>query len=319
VDRAVVALGSPTLVVSVLGSGWLMGLVALLVVALGAWLAGLVAPERDLGRQLAASADWVRTGVPKGQVVLVDVATWPDAARSARSDVGWYAPSAGKGPVPSSAPWASATWVVADPALRAAASGAAAAALTRTIPVRTFGSDTTAVQVRALPGATSPGTGAAGGGPRPSPSPTRSASSGSASPLPSPTSSAARKAAEARRTTGEQLAKNPRIVLRASDRKLLQQGAVDARIVLALGQLASQHTVTVSSFPTGAGDVPGILRRVVIGAVDTVRVPGDPTQTGVLLRYLSGLRAPYAPQSLNAGGAGVLVTFSANPTFVPSP
>jgi hypothetical protein len=108
-------------------------------------------------------------------------------------------------------------------------------------------------------------------------------------------------------------------VLSAADRALLEQGDVDPRIVLALGQLASQHTITVAGFPRGPGDVPGVRRRVEIGAVDGIRVPGDPTKTGVLLRYLSGLRAPYAPQALDARGAGVLVRFSANPTFVPAP
>jgi hypothetical protein len=295
-----------------------MGVVALLVVAVVAWVVSLVAPDRDLGRQLTASADWVRTGVPRGQVVLVDVATWPDAARSAPASVGWYAPPTTAGPVPSSAPWSSASWIVADPALRATATGAAAAALQRTVPVRFFGKDDAAVQVKALPGVAPDQPSGTGGSPSRSASPTPT-STGSASPLPSPSGSAAALSAEARRTTGGQLAQNPRIVLGAADRTLLQRGAVDSRITLVLGQLASQHTVTVSGFPAGPGDVPGVRRRVVIGAVDGIRVPGDPSQTGVLLGYLSGLRSPYAPQALNANGAGVLVTFSANPTFVPSP
>ena len=324
VDRGVVALGSPTFLVSLIGAGWLMGVAALLVVALVVCVAGLLPAARDGQPPTAQAAAWVRSNVPRDQVVLVDVASWADTARGAQAEVAWYAPPRSPGAVPSSVPWGTADYVLAEPGLRGSATGAAAAVLRSSVVIRTFGTGDGAVQVRARSGAG--GGGAPSTSPSPTPSPTSSSSagpskSGSASPSASPSADAAQalRAAEARQSTGTQLARNPRIVLRAADRDLLRRGVVDSRITLALGQLASMHTVTVTGFPAGEGDKAGVRRRMLIGAIDGVRVPGDATQTGVLLRYLSALQPPYAPQGLDARDEGVLASFSANPTFVPSP
>jgi hypothetical protein len=294
IDRAVVALGDPRFAVSAIGSGWLMGVLALIVVAVVVWVGALPALQPGARQPVVRAEGWVRRSVPAGQVVLVDLGTWPDLVTGTRARVGWFAP-AEDAPAPSSAPWSTADYLVTTGPELAASTGASQAVLARSLPVARFGVGAGAVAVRAV---------------RSTPAPTPSAT---------PPTAAERRAADARKRTGAELAQNPRLTVDGPDRALLQGGEVDSRIAIVLGQLLSQHTVTIGGFPALAGDTGTVRRQAVISAIDGRPVPADADATGTVLRYLSSLRGDYATSTIDATDAGVLATFAPDPTFVPSP
>lgn len=294
VDPATALLGRPVLAQSVVGAGWLMGLVAVLVVAGVQWGAGLHDLARTADGPVADARRWVGASVPPGDVVLVALAVWPDLARDARASIGWYTTDAGDAAgAPTSTPWQRADYVVADSQLRQHASGEAATVLRRSVDVRTFGSGTSALQVRAVPAHAS--------AKRPA--------------GPAPTRSPAERAAAAERTRiGGELARNPRIVLHAADRVLLQRGQVDQRVAVVVGQLLAAHAVTVAAFPMVPGDPADPRRQVLISGLDGHAIPEDIQRTGILLRYLSSLRGSFSTSRIDATPNGVLATFGVGST-----
>ncbi|HEY0374517.1 MAG TPA: hypothetical protein VGC94_06960 [Amnibacterium sp.] len=292
IDRAILALGRPQFLTSAVGSGWLMAVVALLVVAAVVWIDALPALQTGARQPLSRAQRWVDSSVPPGQVVLVDLGLWPDLAHGARAAVGWYAAAEGA-PAPSSAPWSSADYLVTTGDSLDASTGAAHATLARSLAVARFGSGPTAVDVRAV---------------RSAPAPTPSSA---------PPSAAEQRAADARRQTGAELATNPRLTVDGADRALLQGGDVDTRLSIVLGQLLAVHRLTIGGFPARKGDTGTVRRQVLISAIDGHPVPHDADATGTVLRYLSALRGPYATSTIDATDAGVLATFAPDPTFVP--
>ena len=74
VDVGVAALGHPMFVRSVLGSAWLTGIGAVLVVAVVGWLVGLSGLVRGSDLPVAKVERWIDTSVPAGQTVLVPLA-----------------------------------------------------------------------------------------------------------------------------------------------------------------------------------------------------------------------------------------------------
>ena len=76
------------------------GLVALLVVAVIVWVGALPALQPGARQPLTRAEGWVRRSVPPGQVVLVDLATWPDLATGTRARVGWFARRRARRPRP---------------------------------------------------------------------------------------------------------------------------------------------------------------------------------------------------------------------------
>ncbi|HET6826155.1 MAG TPA: hypothetical protein VFH64_09545 [Amnibacterium sp.] len=292
IDGAVVALGRPRFLISAIGSGWLMAVVALLVVASVVWIASLRSLQIGAHQPLSRAERWVDSAVEPGQVVLVDLGMWPDLSHGAAATVGWYAAAAGR-PAPSSAPWSSADYLVTTGDALGASTGAAKQALARSLAVARFGSGSGAVEIRAVR-ATPP-----------------------AAPAPAPPTPAEQRAAVARRQTGGELAANPRLTVDGADRALLQAGDVDSRVSIVLGQLLAVHRLTVGGFPPVPGDSGGVRRQVLISAVDGHPVPHDADATGTILRYLSALRGEYSTSAIDATDAGVLATFAADPTFVP--
>ncbi len=292
IDRAVVALGRPRFLVSAIGSGWLMAVVALLVVASVVWIDSLGSLQTGAHQPLGRAERWIDTGVQPGQVVLVDLGLWPDVAHGARATVGWYAAAEGR-PAPSSRPWSSADYLVTTGDGLSASTGAAEQTLARSLEVARFGSGSAAVEIRAV------------------------RSTALSAPSPAQSTPAERRAAAARRQTGAELATNPRLTVGGADRALLQGGDVDSRVSIVLGQLLAVHRITVGGFPAVRGDSGGVRRQVLISAIDGHPVPNDPDATGTILRYLSALRGQYSTSAIDATDAGVLATFAPDPTFVP--
>ena len=292
VDVGVGALGHPRFVRSVLGSAWLTGVGAVLVVAVVGWMVGLSGLERGSDLPVAKVGRWIDTSVPAGQTVLVPLAVWPDLLTT-RADVGWFADGPGRTAVPSSVPWRNANYVVADASLPPRPSGPAAAVLKRSLEVATFGTGEAALSLRAVQEATTPT-------------------------LAPPTTAAGRAAADLRKSAGAQVSQNPRIEVDGQDRARLLSGEVDIRIVLVLAQFATTHRVTVRDFGVAAGDPSGVRTTVTISAIDGSPVPSDGTKTGVVLRFLTDLRGQFATQAIDASNDGITVRFAPRPDLIPT-
>jgi hypothetical protein len=321
VDEAVVLLGHPRFQRSLVGSGWLMGVAAVLVVAAVVWAGALARLRPGPDGAVAEASGWLRTSVPAGQVVLAELPAWPTLQAASSRPVGWYAPPLVAGPAPSSPGWSRADYVVSVGATPQP-TGSAAAVLGRAETVARFRSGAESVRVLAVAADAARRGSGSSVSPAPSPSPT---SSSSATPWPGsqpttnpPSAAQLQAAAAARRRTGAELAQNPRITLTGADRAALEAGQVDTRVAIVLAQLAAVHPITVAGFPRVSTDGSEVLRQVLISTVDGKRVPGDPRSTDVLLRYLSRLRGTFATSSLGATTGGVLATFPPDPTFVPA-
>ncbi|MFD1722717.1 hypothetical protein, partial [Amnibacterium endophyticum] len=307
-QRAAVALLDPVFRRSLVGSGWLTGVAALLLVGVVVALTGLPRLEARPDREVAQVQRWLADGVPADRLVLVGLGTWPDLADAGGASVGWYAGRSGS--VPSSAPWDRADYVVADRSLQGAG-GAAEAALQRSSAVARYGTGPDALVVRAVQG---------GGTASPQPAPSRSPSP-TAVPGPTPTAptgAAERRAAAVRLDAGRQLAANPRITMSDRDRALLERGAVDARIALVLAQLAATDRITVASFGVQPGDDSGLRTSVVISEVDGRPVPEDLAATSDLVRTFSALRGDFAARTIDVTQDGVVAAFIPDPEWVPS-
>jgi hypothetical protein len=131
--------------------------------------------------------------------------------------------------------------------------------------------------------------------------------SGSASPAAAPLTTTPGERAS-RASAGSQLARNPRLTLSADAKQLLEEGSVDRRISVVLGQLLSEHDLTVADFP--AGDPrDAFRRRVLVSEMDGEQLaPGGAPMT-TLSTYLSGLAGTFAVESVTVDAHGVLATF----------
>lgn len=295
IDLGIAELGHPVLLRSIAGSGWLMGVAAVLVVAVATWLLGLESLVPGAQQPVARAEHWLRTSVPAGQVVLVGVGAYPDLERSTRATVGWYAGRSGDAGMPSSLSWARTDYVVTDSSLAGRRAAPAGAALQRSLRVARFGSGQAEMEVRAVRSTATP---------RPTVTP--------------PTTDAERRAESARVRVGEQLARNPRIRIGGSGRALLLGGEVDSRAAIVLAQFVTDHRITVSGFGSALGDRSGIRTTVLISAVDGRRVPADASGTGALLRFLSQLGGDYAVRSIDSSTSGVRASFTPDRTFAPT-
>lgn len=286
VELGVAALGHPTFVRSVLGSGWLTATAVVLVMGVVGWLSGLGGLVPGGREPLARLERWVGSSVPAGQTVLVGLGAWPDITAATRATVGWYAGTPGRSAVPSSLPWSTADYVVTDSSLPADPAGDAAAALDRSLPVARFGSGTAAMTVRAV----------------------RDVSS--SQPVAPPTTDAGRAALRQRALAGMQLAENPRIEVDGADRARLLSGEVDTRVAVVLAQFVTAHRITVTAFGSVDGDTDGVRTTVTISEIDGRPIPADGAKTGLLLRFLSELRGDLATRSIDATDDGVIATFA---------
>ncbi|MEF2976791.1 hypothetical protein [Subtercola sp. YIM 133946] len=128
-----------------------------------------------------------------------------------------------------------------------------------------------------------------------------------------------------RASAGEQLAENPALTLEPHAEELLADGQVDARILLDLGLLLSDHTVTVADFPADDDGVSDPRSQVLITAVDGVELDADAQArvdgTALLLTFSSLT----APTRVTVADEGILAQFDGAepagllPTPAPAP
>ncbi|MGY1769737.1 hypothetical protein [Blastococcus sp. SYSU D00813] len=110
---------------------------------------------------------------------------------------------------------------------------------------------------------------------------------------------------------------NPTSRAEADAREVLAAGDVDARLLTVIAALTAQDGVGVWDFPAPPGEEPGAApaRRVVVDAVGGRPVPADGSATQRLVAWLEAQLAPFAPDTVEVTGDGVLVGFA----YVPGP
>ena len=154
------------------------------------------------------------------------------------------------------------------------------------------------------------------GTPATSPSPSVSA----APTPPRPTADTSAAAVAERTAMGIQLLRNPRLSVSEVARRLLADGSVDSRISIVLGQILSEHTLTVADFPVVGGDDPSVRRQLLATEMDGAVLATGGASMSSLTAYLSGLVGTFAVESVAVNGSGVLATFGlSSPTPSPTP
>ncbi|MGY1730867.1 hypothetical protein ACI798_05045 [Geodermatophilus sp. SYSU D01045] len=92
---------------------------------------------------------------------------------------------------------------------------------------------------------------------------------------------------------------------------VLQDAAVDERLLTVLAAVAATEGVGIASFPAlpreEGAEAPA--RRALVDAVGGAPVPGDPEATERLRAWLAAQLAPFAPDDVEVTDAGVLVSF----------
>ncbi|BDI23089.1 hypothetical protein [Herbiconiux sp. L3-i23] len=106
---------------------------------------------------------------------------------------------------------------------------------------------------------------------------------------------------------GAQLLQNPRLSVSDTARELLEDGAVDRRVMLVLAQLLAQHDLTVADFPESDGEA--VRRSLLVTDADGDRLETGGASIPVLGSYLSGLTGDYAVETLSVDSDGVLAVF----------
>ncbi len=123
-----------------------------------------------------------------------------------------------------------------------------------------------------------------------------------------------------RTAMGIQLLRNPRMSVSEVARRLLADGSVDARISIVLGQILSEHTLTVADFPVVGDEDPSVRRQLLVTEMDAATLATGGASMSSLTAYLSGLTGSFAVQAVSVDESGVLATFSpADGASTPSP
>ncbi|GAA0956752.1 glycosyltransferase family 39 protein [Frigoribacterium faeni] len=242
----------------------------------GFFLSDLDAPMRD-------AQGWISDNVPKDSRLLVDDAMWVDLVDDgfARDNVIWFYKLDTDGAVQAQSPngWRDSDFIVTTESVRTSGGSSAGiqSALDNSSVVASFGTGDQTVDIRRID------------------------SDGAAQ-----AATDADTAAAARSQVGAELAQNPSLQVSGVFRQALEDGRIDPRAVIVLGQLASTGAVTVADPQALPGESEGLFRQLVVTPADGQTVDG-------LAAWIEGLGATYAPESVTPVDDGLLVTFSALP------
>lgn len=117
----------------------------------------------------------------------------------------------------------------------------------------------------------------------------------------------------ARVRAGEQLGRNPALILGDSADPLVASGRVDARLLLILGQSLAVAPTRVAGFPAGSDDVAGVRHRMLLssyqGLALTRNVSSAPTPEAVAAAtaWLARLTGAFEPTVIELTDAGLLI------------
>jgi hypothetical protein len=107
----------------------------------------------------------------------------------------------------------------------------------------------------------------------------------------------------ARQSAGAQLLRNPHVQVTAEDAARLRSGQVDARVLVTLALLASQHAFRVTSFSDAAPGARVAFREVNITSVGRTG-PGGQNFLTAALGLIRAQRPPYLPAQSTIAGLG---------------
>jgi hypothetical protein len=125
----------------------------------------------------------------------------------------------------------------------------------------------------------------------------------------------------ARASAGVQLSENPALRVGPAAEALLVGGRVDARLILVLGLVLSDHTLTIADFPQGDGSVTDLRNSVLITELDgsdlATSAQARVDATSLLLAFTSIA----APTRVTMTSDGVLALFDGlePPGLLPTP
>jgi hypothetical protein len=110
---------------------------------------------------------------------------------------------------------------------------------------------------------------------------------------------------------------NPTTRAEGDARAVLAAADVDPRLLAVVAALTAQEGIGLWAFPALPGEVPGSApaRRVVVDAVGGRPVPADGAVTQRLIAWLDAQLGPFAPDTVEVTGDGVLIGFD----YVPGP
>ncbi|WP_186317744.1 glycosyltransferase family 39 protein [Curtobacterium sp. 9128] len=273
----------------VLGGTWALVTAAALVVAVPLWgsqLRGFLVT--DLDRPMAQAETWINDNVDKRSRMLVDDAMWVDLVNDgfARNNVVWYYKLDTDGAVERQSPngWKDSDYVVTTDSMRTGGNSSpdVRRAIQNSTTVASFGTGNQQVDVRQI---NAEGQAAA--------------------------QRATTRAADQRKTLGTQLAGNPALQADSGTRSQFRAGQVDARAMLALGQVLAGDRVRVDRFTPLTGEDGQTFRRVVMHVSDDATAE----RTAATLRATT---SAFRPSSVERDGSTLTVVFPAsNPTTTP--
>ncbi|MGK9146126.1 glycosyltransferase family 39 protein [Plantibacter flavus] len=235
----------------------------------------------DLDKPVRQAQQWVQANVPQESRVIVDDAMWVDLVESGfdRDNVIWYYKMDTDSAVQAQSPngWRDADYIVTTDSMRTFPTTfpEVKGAIDNSSLVATFGSGTQAVEVRRI----------------------------EANGLDAAAEQAAGRTA-ARAAVGAELLRNPSLSVAGEARKTVNDGQLDARALLALGQVLSTTPVRLESTPVLDGET-GEVRRTMV--LRTGSADGD----GALVDTLRTLQGSYAPEQVTQTADGVRVVYSA--------
>ena len=120
-----------------------------------------------------------------------------------------------------------------------------------------------------------------------------------------------------RETLAAAVLANPTTRAEPDPREVLAAADVDARLLALVAALTAQDGLGVGAFPVPPGEEAGTApaRRVVVDALGGRPVPADGAATQRLVAWLEAQLAPFAPDTVEVTGDGVLIGFD----YVPGP
>ncbi|MDF2443205.1 MAG: hypothetical protein JWR01_1408 [Subtercola sp.] len=239
----------------------------------------------DLDAPMSDAEAWVDANVSRDSRLIVDDAMWVDTvdAGFARDNVTWYYKVDTDSAVQALSPngWRDSDYVITTDSMRSslATFPQVDQAVQNSVVVASFGQGNQQVDVRKID----------------SDGITQAEADAAAL-------TAARSAA------GAQLAANTDLTMPLATRDLLTGGQVDARTVLALGQLLANGTVTVSDFPLVDGEQNAARRQILVTEFDGQPVQTDPAAAAAATAFFRSLADPVHPSGVTPTPAGLLVT-----------
>ena len=244
----------------------------------------------DLDQPTAQAEAWVEANVPHSARLVIDDSMWVDFVRAGfpRDNVVWYYKVDTDPAVEAQSPdgWRDYSYVITTDSMRTfpGAYPRVDAALKNSVLVAKFGSGSQAVDVQ------------------------RVDSAGSKAAASARTANAA-----LAKSAGTDLAANPRLNASAALRTALSTGAVDDRVSVVLGQLLAAEPVTVTGFPTVAGDQNTLARQVLITSVGGDSTVGDTSRARRVATQLRQTSGAFAPEHVRQTSEGLHVMFAPAP------